>query len=107
MSNNKIDSTTTITTSSTTFSDLTTTTKSSTAPIKLMAKFHLLPQNEYVTIPEDLFIYSGFLREYKKGMLNDKFCRNVEENLIIPLPPIAGKPVYKHYIEKLCEFFTL
>jgi len=78
MSNNKIDSTTTITTSST-FSDLTTTTtKSSTAPIKLMAKFHLLPQNEYVTIPEDLFIYSGFLREYKKGMLNDKFCRNVE-----------------------------
>uniref|UniRef100_A0A915N7I0 Uncharacterized protein n=1 Tax=Meloidogyne javanica TaxID=6303 RepID=A0A915N7I0_MELJA len=104
MSNNKIDSTTTITTSST-FSDLTTTTtKSSTAPIKLMAKFHLLPQNEYVTIPEDLFIYSGFLREYKKGMLNDKFCRNVEENLIIPLPPIAGKPVYKHYIEKLCEY---
>ncbi|CAK5090689.1 unnamed protein product [Meloidogyne enterolobii] len=107
MSNNKIDSTTTITTSST-FSDLTTTTtKSFTAPIKLMAKFHLLPQNEYITIPEDLFIYSGFLREYKKGMLNDKFCRNVEENLIIPLPPIAGKPVYKHYIEKLCEFFTL
>uniref|UniRef100_A0A915PD02 Uncharacterized protein n=1 Tax=Meloidogyne floridensis TaxID=298350 RepID=A0A915PD02_9BILA len=69
-----------------------------------MAKFHLLPQNEYVTIPEDLFIYSGFLREYKKGMLNDKFCRNLEENLIIPLPPIAGKPVYKHYIEKLCEY---
>uniref|UniRef100_A0A915MBY3 Uncharacterized protein n=1 Tax=Meloidogyne javanica TaxID=6303 RepID=A0A915MBY3_MELJA len=67
MSNNKIDSTTTITTSST-FSDLTTTTttKSSTAPIKLMAKFHLLPQNEYVTIPEDLFIYSGFLREYTR-----------------------------------------
>ncbi|KAL7074318.1 hypothetical protein ACQ4LE_006404 [Meloidogyne hapla] len=102
MSNNKVDSSTT--TTSSTFSDLTT--KSST-PTKHVAKFHLLPQDDYVTIPEDLFIYSGFLREYKKGMLNDKFCRNIEENLIIPLPPIAGKPVYRHYIEKLCEFFTL
>uniref|UniRef100_A0A1I8BN99 Uncharacterized protein n=1 Tax=Meloidogyne hapla TaxID=6305 RepID=A0A1I8BN99_MELHA len=73
MSNNKVDSSTT--TTSSTFSDLTT--KSST-PTKHVAKFHLLPQDDYVTIPEDLFIYSGFLREYKKGMLNDKFCRNIE-----------------------------
>lgn len=44
--------------------------KSATAPQKRIVQFHLLPQNEFVTIPDELFIYSGFLREYKRGMLN-------------------------------------
>ena len=44
--------------------------KSTTTSQKRIVQFHLLPQNEFVNIPDELFIYSGFLREYKRGMLN-------------------------------------
>ena len=72
------------------------------------AKFQLDPEGELVDIPDELFIYSTFLREYKKSMMKDK-CNSygAEENTIIPLRPISGELVFRKHLEKLFEFFAL
>jgi len=92
------------------------------------AAFLLQPNKELVEIPEEMFIWSNFLREYKKSMLVDnkgnnkgnersvknKFCISimwalfrVEIDYIIPLPPIQGQPVQRAHLEKVYEFFQL
>jgi hypothetical protein len=45
------------------------------------AKFRLDPEGELVDIPDELFIYSTFLREYKKVMMKDK-CNNYGAELV-------------------------
>lgn len=92
-----------------------------------VAAFLLQPNKELVEIPEEMFIWSNFLREYKKSMMidnkgNKSNDRSVEKvfyilivrafyraqiDYIIPLPPIQGQPVQRAHLEKVYEFFQL
>uniref|UniRef100_A0A914I4M9 SKP1 component dimerisation domain-containing protein n=1 Tax=Globodera rostochiensis TaxID=31243 RepID=A0A914I4M9_GLORO len=76
----------------------------------LKQKQHPVPQfllsgGDLVPIPDSIFIYSAFLRDYKKAMMRDK---EDVENLTIPMPMVSGKqPFTKQHLTIMTQFFDL
>ncbi|KAL3082198.1 hypothetical protein niasHT_037836 [Heterodera trifolii] len=66
----------------------------------------LLSGGDAVPIPDSLFIYSAFLRDYKKAMLRGDMDNL--ENMTIPLPVVSGKqPFTKQHLTVMTQFFDL